>query len=1481
LAEEEEAVGLVVGRPHRKYAIFFAFLQLTQNRENIKYLISLVGLCLLSLIVCSQPAPFNKNPLAGKSGEPGLDTSRFRSIKATLSKNNSNALHTAKTARTTAVACKTSTYYLRLTPAAGEKIEIRGLQTLIDATIMVAGNITTVGGQQEGLLIKLDNAGATLLQKRLLVNGQPCTIHAVGTLVQGDMIIAGIVNNGFNEIFVARLTGDLTTVWMKQYTVPANPLQVSMELSENRRIALAIRITDAVICATTTLDGTTINSSRVSVPNLVDITGYNFSNSSLLLACNVLEAGNRFTRLVEMNTGTGAITTGAQMGNGTDETQYGVMNRFALRTNLLGIIKRPAGFSLIRNILYNSGFSETQHIYQAPVNIDWNSTIGMDNTARALGVCVPQDGKLFYLRQPAYSTTAVEYTKSFSVPIGAALKGVTACGDGGFLFGLNTSAGNEVILIKTDSIGTLAGCGATVEVNQSEEKQLVPNWVKSFTASAQNVVLLPGTGSFTTASVNAAFDCNQNYCPLVPNLDDCFTSYYKKYASHSYSDGFMQYFLLDNKNQVALSARQDRFIGDAPVTIDGVKLFDEKGHFVKGVKVFSDGVSAPTYASKMDEHSIMLQSYDGSTGKTIYTFTLISDNLDMLWSKTVITHASFSAGGGLIFGDMYKDKEGNYYFLQSHVGFGASKGKVLVYKMDALGNEVWLKAYELSSGNGGAASMGITNTSLVIIMEGGLDGATSICLDKQSGNVVNAYRFAKGVGTGGALYTRLAKFDNDRIFYAGNDKNGRFLMSTFDTTGLPLKMRVVDEPASGYRAGDVRNGFLYAAYYSYKGGLYNVLMKIDTALDAVFKNEYPWDYGNPIGLGVSDNGSIYLAGNNLWGGLNSQYWDPYIIKFSAVGDRGDCAYVTGNLPLIDIALAPAPLTLIPFPVSFQPASKTITLASDDDGQEITAIPCNNLAVCSSLQVTGPDNICRQGVSYNFLADKNITCRVLPQWTFDTAYATRIRNNTGELELQFRKTGNIWIEAKVDDGCHQVTDRKLIHIQNDGASLALGNDSSLCTGDSLLLDAGTGFNSYKWQDGSTGTEFKVKEAGQYFVETDNVCGERFFDTVNIAAVNVPPLEITGDTLVCYAEPVLLAAPGLFKTYRWESDNGALLSTGQTASFRLLQDQRVHLLADTKEGCKAKDSVLMQVKMARPVALGADTSICSGDSIILKAGTDYASYHWNTGSTTVTIIAKQAATYIVAVLDTNNCTANDTLVIQQLYPRPLVNLGNDRNICEGQPLVLDAGRYSSYAWQDGSTLRYFTVNNIGLHKVKVANSYGCIGEDSIDIKKIVQPPADFLATDDSLCRYATLDLVPAGAYNNYWWSTGAGQRSITIDQPGMYILKVEDNNGCTGNDTIQIYRKECLAGVYIPNAFTPGNDGKNDVFRAMVYGEAISFELQVYNRYGQLVFAGNDPYKGWDGRVNGTLANAGTFIWLCRYHLKGDDPKYKKGTVTLVR
>ena len=177
--------------------------------------------------------------------------------------------------------------------------------------------------------------------------------------------------------------------------------------------------------------------------------------------------------------------------------------------------------------------------------------------------------------------------------------------------------------------------------------------------------------------------------------------------------------------------------------------------------------------------------------------------------------------------------------------------------------------------------------------------------------------------------------------------------------------------------------------------------------------------------------------------------------------------------------------------------------------------------------------------------------------------------------------------------------------------------------------------------------------------------------------------------------------------------------------------------------------------------------------------------------------------------------------------------------------------------------------------------CTLTDTIHVKTIVPGPSNFLATIDSVCQYDKIRLQPTQSFSRYNWSNGSSERTITIELPGTYRLSVVDSNGCNGSDTIQIVQKNCLGGVYIPNAFTPNNDYVNDEFKAKVFGKVILFQLFIYNRYGQLVFSSTDPYRGWNGKVNGKPADSGTFVYQCAYHIEGEPPGMKKGTVLLVR
>ena len=116
--------------------------------------------------------------------------------------------------------------------------------------------------------------------------------------------------------------------------------------------------------------------------------------------------------------------------------------------------------------------------------------------------------------------------------------------------------------------------------------------------------------------------------------------------------------------------------------------------------------------------------------------------------------------------------------------------------------------------------------------------------------------------------------------------------------------------------------------------------------------------------------------------------------------------------------------------------------------------------------------------------------------------------------------------------------------------------------------------------------------------------------------------------------------------------------------------------------------------------------------------------------------------------------------------------------------------------------------------------------------------------------------------------------------MFYLQVTDAAGCKGYDSLHI-RVYKGPAYYVPNAFTPNNDGLNDWFKALPVGISKTEWFRVYNRYGQPVFETTDPGKGWDGRYKGKLQDTGTFTWMIRGRGYNNQLVEMKGTVILIR
>ncbi|MBK7887186.1 MAG: gliding motility-associated C-terminal domain-containing protein [Bacteroidetes bacterium] len=308
----------------------------------------------------------------------------------------------------------------------------------------------------------------------------------------------------------------------------------------------------------------------------------------------------------------------------------------------------------------------------------------------------------------------------------------------------------------------------------------------------------------------------------------------------------------------------------------------------------------------------------------------------------------------------------------------------------------------------------------------------------------------------------------------------------------------------------------------------------------------------------------------------------------------------------------------------------------------------------------------------------------------------------------------------------------------------------------------------------------------------------------------------------------------------------------------------------------------------VQIEGDTVICPGQTTVLTANSNVP-FWWSssdfpndTGALSVdTIITPNApVTYYL-----NTDFKTDSVRILIVNP-PVVNLGPDTLLCEGDTIFLDATAPDGllYTWSTGDTSSIIAVTDTGTYSVLVDN-LGCSTEDSVVIPAFLENPLLTLGEDSSYCFFYNDSLTLDGGVGiSYLWQpTLETSREITVLVPGIYSVSVGRANGCRRTATLEV-QEICEPTVFVPNAFTPDDDGLNDIFRPYV-NNVLLYNFRVINRRGQIIFYSENPSEGWDGTYDGQDSPIGVYVFRVNYEgLDEDGIKVKKkmlGTVTLIR
>lgn len=441
-------------------------------------------------------------------------------------------------------------------------------------------------------------------------------------------------------------------------------------------------------------------------------------------------------------------------------------------------------------------------------------------------------------------------------------------------------------------------------------------------------------------------------------------------------------------------------------------------------------------------------------------------------------------------------------------------------------------------------------------------------------------------------------------------------------------------------------------------------------------------------------------------------------------------------------------------------------------------------------------------------------------------------------------------------------------------VGLGPDVTVCIGDTANLAIAGAYASVEWSTGDTTYEISVIEEGIYRVTAEDSVGCVSSDSLEVTTLAYPDVDLGADTTICDGDEIILSNASALQNYAW--------STGASSATIAVETANTYALTATNGDCQSIDSITVTVLDIPDVQLGEDRSLCIIDSILIEPLTIDStwSFAWSTGETTPVIYVNSTNEYALTATSTDGCEGADTVALT-LREQPFLDLGDDALICSGDSITIGdkTTRPLAYQWSTGEMEKQIRVSEDGLYMLTVTDSFDCQATDSIDISFRPVPNPN-LGPDSVLCEgtFYSLDVEIDDA--TYIWQDNSSASSFRATQTGEYSVEVSTLCG-TASDTVFLQFENCNCKAYIPNAFSPNDDGINDVFQVFTDCEFEDFELRVFNRWGGLVFMSDQPDHAWNGQTDTKLQSNDTYVYWVRYRFFDQPERLLTGDIHVVR
>ncbi|CAN5901852.1 hypothetical protein BH11BAC7_BH11BAC7_23600 [soil metagenome] len=481
-----------------------------------------------------------------------------------------------------------------------------------------------------------------------------------------------------------------------------------------------------------------------------------------------------------------------------------------------------------------------------------------------------------------------------------------------------------------------------------------------------------------------------------------------------------------------------------------------------------------------------------------------------------------------------------------------------------------------------------------------------------------------------------------------------------------------------------------------------------------------------------------------------------------------------------------------------------------------------------------------------------------------------------------------------------------------ATPSICNDS---TGTALVsISGGTAPFTIYWSNGDTTLLLTGLPAGSYlvYVTDSSGCPDSLYVVIGQIGLSMgttwTPQVCNGDCSTTATVTVLNGIPPY--TYNWLPYGGSspLADSLCSGLFSCIVSDSI--------GCQS--TAVFQISSPSPVVItpASNQTICIGEgttiSALVTGGTAPYTYSWNNGLPPLSsnyITPTQTTIYTVIATDANGCTSVLQSTLVKVTNTPVPGFSSPEATCP--PVMVNFTNLTdtavTYFWNFGDpssgandTSTLFSLshmyNNGGNYVVTLiaVNAYGCT--DTIAIPNAVQvPPAAHAGITANASALSSLD--PVVFLNNesansvfYQLYFGDGDSLITTsngpythayDSLGTFtvMLIAWSANGCPDTAWLSITIEEPTS-FFVPNAFTPNGDGKNDVF--MPLGNNVKqLRLLIFNRWGELLFESNDMNQGWDGTFKGTKVQEDVYVWKVLYEDNLQGKHELIGRVSLIR